>query len=626
MGKIQYEYREHLIERQAKAEEEMLREFEAGHYTMEKPLIKYNPYFLNALSAVILFETEEETAICVRVLGKKPTADFYHSFPRAKKHVLPIVGLYADYENKIEIYPWQQKDKKVVHTIKTPKKVSKFENPVISMKTTPEYMQDDVILLNPALADLGLAVDNAGDIRLAYTEPVVWDTKRLPNGNILVGSERLVDMPYFVSGIYELSPVGKIYKEYRVPRGFHHDSIVLPNGDICALACNQNNETVEDQCVILDKDTGYCKRVINFIDFVKPGSAKSGSWSAEDWFHCNAVWYDEKSNSLTFSGRHINAMFNIDFDTEKLNWIIGDPEGWPEEYLPYILKPTGNGEFEYQYEQHACMITPDGDVMCFDNHHYGSQKKENYKTAKESYSRGVRYRIDKEKKTIEQVWQYGKERGPEFFSPYICNVEYYNEGHYMIHSGGIAYDGKGEPSEALGPFAQLHDPDTKLYSTTVETINGEVKLELKMASNYYRAEKLKLYSNGNNLALGPGQILGSLDVTPEMETEIPADDNGNDVPEKYEAKVVEELDMMTFFAKFEKGQLVMLLLEQGDEVHRYFISTAAGERGAMCTGTFLSTDERDTRLTVTKVGLRGEYKVSVIIDGEKFQTGVTIKA
>lgn len=44
---------------------------------------------------------------------------------------------------------------------------------------------------------------------------------------------------------------------------------------------------------------------------------------------------------------------------------------------------------------------------------------------------------------IEQIWQYGKERGTEFFSPYICNVEYYDEGHYMAHSGGIGYeDGK----------------------------------------------------------------------------------------------------------------------------------------------------------------------------------------
>lgn len=623
MNKIKYEYKEHLIERQARAEKAMLREFEAGNFTMEEPLIKYNLYELNALSAVMCFETEEPTAICVRVKGKTPEADIYHAFPKCKKHIIPIVGLYPEYENKVEVYPWQKYDSKVVHTIKTPK-VGQVEDPVVYMKTTPEYMQDNLIFLNPALADLGLAVDAFGDVRLQYTEPVVWDTKRIKNGNIIIGSERLVDMPYFVTGIYELAPVGKVYKEYRVPRGYHHDAIVLPNGDICALACNTPNGTVEDQCVILDKDTGFCKRKINFIDFVKPGSNKSGSWSDEDWFHCNAVWYDENSNSLTFSGRHNNAMINIDFDTEELNWIIGDPEGWPEEYQKYFFKPVGDGDFEWQYEQHGNMITPLGDVMCFDNHHYGSNNKEKYLDHKDSYSRGVKYRIDTDKMEIEQLWQYGKERGHEFFSPYICNVEYYNEGHYMTHSGGIAYGSDGEPALGLGPFARLEDPDATLYSITVETINDDVKMELKARSNYYRAEKMKLYADGNNLEMGPGQLLGSLDVTPEMEVEIPAEYNGNPMPEKYEANVVEEIDLMTFFAKFEKGQLVMLLLEQGDEVHRYFISTAAGERGAMCTGTFLSTDDRDTRLTVTKEGLKGIYEVKCIVDGEKFDTGVTI--
>mgnify|MGYP000087423231 FL=1 len=121
-------------------------------------------------------------------------------------------------------------------------------------------------------------------------------------------------------------------------------------------------------------------------------------------------------------------MVNIDYETGELNWIIGDPEGWPEEMQKYFFKPVGNN-FGWQYEQHACVITPDGDVMCFDNHHYGSKNKENYLAAKDNYSRGVRYKINTDDMTIEQVWQYGKDRGAEFFSPYICNVEYYNEGH-----------------------------------------------------------------------------------------------------------------------------------------------------------------------------------------------------
>ena len=57
---IDYTFKEHLIERQAKAEAAMLKEFRQGDYTMEKPLIKYNPYFVNDLAAVMLFEPKRK--------------------------------------------------------------------------------------------------------------------------------------------------------------------------------------------------------------------------------------------------------------------------------------------------------------------------------------------------------------------------------------------------------------------------------------------------------------------------------------------------------------------------------------------------------------------------------------
>lgn len=622
---IGYEYKDHLITKQAKSEAAMLKEFQAGDFTMENPLIKYNPYFVNDLAAVMLFRTEEEVAITVRVLGKTKEADFFQTFPKGKEHILPILGLYSDYENKIEVYPYQKRHKKVVHTIVTPE--VKGAGLVESMKTTPEYMQDNVMFLCPAVNDLAIAVDYAGDVRLNFTEPMVWDIKRKPNGHILVGSERLMKMPYFVSGIYEMSLVGKIYKEYRIPHGYHHDQITLPNGDLVALSSDFDNGTVEDTVVVVDPETGFVKRTIYFKNFIKPGSQKSGSWSDEDWFHCNAVWYDEHSNSLTFSGRHLNAMVNIDFDTEELNWIISDPEGWPEEYQKYMFKPVGEGEFEWQYEQHANLITPLGDVMCFDNHHYGSQNPSNYLAANDSYSRGVKYEIDTDKMEIKQLWQYGKEEGKDFFSPYICNVLYYNEGHYLTHSGGIAYDGKGNASEELGPFAQIDDPEVRLKSKTVETIHEEKVLELEVNSNYYRATKFKLYAqNEKNLTLGKGQLLGTLGETPQMDFEIPSTEAEELLPEKYQAHLVDEEDMFTFTAKFEKGQLVMLVLENEEDARRYFISTSKGKRGAMCTGTFLPEDDRDTRTVVTKDGMNGVYQVKLIVDDVKYDTGVTLRA
>ena len=69
---------------------------------------------------------------------------------------------------------------------------------------------------------------------------------------------------------------------------------------------------------------------------------------------------------------------------------------------------------------------------------------------------------------IEQVWSYGKERGADFFSPYICNVEYYNEGHYMVHSGGIAYDAEGKELASGSSLVKGGEP----YSPFTPVIKG----------------------------------------------------------------------------------------------------------------------------------------------------------
>lgn len=614
-----YSFEEHIIKKQAKAEARMLENLRLGHYTIENPLVSYNLYLINPLSAVVSFYTEEETAVTVTVKGKAKEGDITHTFPRAKEHVIPVVGLYSGYTNQVEVREYRGKSH-IIH-IEVPE-IFSDGIPVCSMDTTPEYLQDDCIFLSPSGFELAAAIDYAGDVRWCLNIKCVFDMKRLKNGHVLMGTDRLVQMPYYMSGMYEISLCGKIYREYRLPGGSHHDAFEMPDGNLLCLTEDLRSETVEDMCVLIDRETGEIIKTWDYKSFLKPGMGKSGSWSERDWFHNNAVWYDEKSNSLSLSGRHMDAIVNIDFETGDLNWILSDPEGWPREWVDkYFFRPIGNN-FEWQYEQHACLITPDGDVMCFDNHHWGSKKKENYRLARNNYSRGVRYRINTKERTIEQVWQYGKDRGAEFFSPYICNVEYYNEGHYMIHSGGIAYNKDGEISESLGALEQ--NMGGTLRALTVEICDDKKMLELHTKGNYYRAEKMKMYAPEGNLELGEGSVLGRMGVTREFDTEAPAELCEELLPSKCEASIVDEADRFTFHGKFEKGQLVMLILEQGKEIHRYFISTTKVSHLAMCCGTFLESDERVTKTNVNKAGLKGTYEVSVIIDEKRYRTGVSL--
>ncbi len=618
---IKHTYLNPLVDRQNEAEKAMLAELRAGNYTLENPLIKLNPYFINPLAAMVLFTTEEEVAVTVTVMGKEKEGNMKHTFPKAKEHVLPILGLYGGYDNEVKVELYRGKS----HTFTiTTEPLSNEVPKLIKMETTAEYLRDELIFISPALSALATGFDYKGDVRWHLNIPCVFDLKRVKNGNILIGSHRLLKIPYYMSGIYEMTMAGKIVREYRLPGGYHHDQFEMENGDLLILTEDLRSETVEDMCVLVDRYTGEIKKTWDYKDFLDPEKvAHSGSWTEEDWFHNNAVWYDKHTNSLTFSGRHIDAMTNIDYDTGKLNWVIGDPEMWPEEYQKYFFKPVGDGEFDWQYEQHANVITPNGDVMCFDNGHFRSKNPANRILNKDNFSRGVRYKINTDDMTIQQVWQYGKERGQHFYSQYICNVEYYKEGHYMVHSGGIQYYGE-DASEQFAALMQ-DDPMVRTRSITVEVLDDEKMLELEVTGNFYRAEKLHLYHNGDNAPLGDGKTLGAMGTTKEFETLIEMESCGEELPYIYESFIEEEDDRFTFKATFESGQLVMLTLEQGEEQHGYFISTARSPFAALCCGTFIEKDARKVSCAINKAGLKGSYDVRVIVDDKKFETGIKIE-
>lgn len=617
--RISYSFCESLRNKQAEAERAMLEEFAAGVYTLEQPYIRLNPYLINPLSAAVAFRTETETAVTVTIYGKEERGNIVHTFPKAKEHILPILGLYGDHANRVELRLYGGRARTI--TIQTAPLDTEVPA-LLSMHTEAEYLGKELIFVTPSLNALATAFDYAGDVRWHLTVPVIFEMKRLQNGNFLIGTERVMQMPYYMSGLYEMTMMGKIVREYSIPGGYHHDEWEMENGDLLVLTEDPGYETVEDVIVLIDRKSGEIKKTWDLKDCLVPGEGPSGGYTPKDWFHNNALWYDSHTNSITLSGRHVDAIINIDYDTGKLNWILGDPETWPEDKQKYFFAIKGEGDFDWPYEQHGCLVTPNGGIMCFDNGHYRSKIREKFLLNKDSFSRGVLYRIDREEMTIEQLWQYGKERGEEFFSSYIGNVEWYGEGHYLVHSGGIQYYGEHASEK---PAALLQgDPNVRAESITVEVFRGKVIMEMKIEGNFYRGKKMHLYHEQENMPLGEAENLGKMGVTPEFDTLIPMEPCGELLPYRYEAHLTEEEDRFVFKAIFEGGQLVMLMLEKEGEEHGYFISTSKNKFTALCCGTFIEKDPRNITLNVNKAGLSGTYDVRVIVDDKKYETGIRI--
>ncbi len=630
---VTYHYEEHLIDQQNAAEAKFLAAFEKEKPNLENAQVVVNPYLVNPLAAMILFNTSSSVAPKMTIHGKRHSReDIVHTFDAATSHVLPVVGLYENFVTKVTIEAGSEKKTFEIQSQALPK-VARCRNIMTSM----DYFGTDLMILTPADKNCAVGYDYKGDIRWLMSTPTMFDIKRLRNGNILTGSHRYSRMPYCATGLIEMTMAGKIVKEYRMPGNSHHDHWEMRDGNI--MACTQDysagKDTVEDMLCLLDRETGMVLQNWDFKDFLPQEVGKSGSWSHHDWFHNNALWVDEDKKEIILSGRHQDAIvcFNYEGNNGKgeLKWIIGDPEGWPEDMQKYFFKPVGDlSKFDWQYEQHACLFTPNGDVMAFDNGQFRAKVKDKYIKNQDNFSRGVRYKIDTDKMEIEQVWQFGKEWGQDFFSSYICNVEYYDEGHYMVHSGGIGYvDGyisdKVPGLLAMIPAAPNQDID--LCSKTIEEKDGVLMYYIEVDGNFYRAERLPIYHSGNNQPLGEGKLIGELDITPEFGTIPDVQDVDEACPLSLTLGIQEEVDKLVLSGSFPRGSLAMWVLEgsKGDN-HGYYINTAANEYFAMCSAAYLESNAEMRRFSLSKRGLSGRYTLKVIIDDKKYHTGISFFA
>ena len=587
--------------------------FTTAGYTLDNPNIIVNPYGNSPLTALVMFETEEEVAPEVTIVGKDDLSTYEHTFEKSKIHYLPIYGLYADYTNEVII---KCGDVRKTVEIKTEALPEDFILPSDVYKDE-EYLTNDLYFYTPSSSGYTCAYDVNGDVRWYLTNYALWEINRLENGHLLVSTERLINSPYYMTGLYEMDLLGKIYVEYSLEGGYHHDYYEMPNGNLLVASDDFNNEagTVEDYIVELDRTTGNIVKRIDLKNILNMEDGKSENWIEYDWFHNNSVWYDEKTNSITLSGRHQDAVINIDYTTLELNWIIGDPTNWSEEYQKYFFSPVGD-DFEWQWSQHAAMITPEGYVFILDNGNNKSKIEEEYVPASSSYTRGVMYKIDTENMTIEQVWEYGKERGSEFYSPYISDVDYLAKNHYIVHSGGIVYV-DGENSNQPAGFSE----NTTLVSDTVELLNDEIIFELKLPTNNYRVGKMSLYAANENFVLEQATELGSLGTTLIDEEKFAPFLITHELDDNYNSRnitVTKEKDRLVVSGQFLRNTSFNVILYQGMQANYYNVKISKRPYTALCVDIFTE-EENENGIVVTKYinaeGLNGEYSIFLEIDG-----------
>lgn len=595
-----------LVSQQAAAEAKI---DPTGH-SINDPLVILDPYDNSPLSAIIAFTTDTSVSPKLTIAGKDDKTTVNFTFGANTTHILPIYGLYADTENQI-IISYSNTEKTL--TIKTAPLPDDFIKAEITTAKRDQLGQD-WYFFTPSSVGYTAAYDLNGDVRWYLKNSATWDNARLANGHLLVSTERLQNTPYYLTGLYEIDLLGKIYREYSLPGGYHHDFFEMKNGNFLIATDDFTSSagTVEDIIAEIDRETGAIVKTFDLKDILPQINTGNENWSADDWFHNNSVWYDSASNVIILSGRHADAVVAIDYTSGKLKWILGDPTGWPSEYQKYFFTPKDDN-FEWQWSQHAAMVTPEGYIFLFDNGNNKSKIKAQYTPASKSYSRGVMYKIDTKQMTIEQVWQYGKERGSSYYSPYISDVDYLAKNRYLVHSGGISYKDGAIQNQPAG----LIKAD-QLVSYTTEILNNQVVFELKLPTNNYRAEKLPAYTNADKsgLQLGAASRLGSLGETKPEETKT-GNLNSIEDPEfisQHHIKLEKQEDRLVFMGTFKRNTFVRLVLKQGDTQRYYRLRITDQKHAALCIAIFeeeknANEDELNVTRYITTEGLSGSYEI-----------------
>jgi arylsulfate sulfotransferase len=243
--------------------------------------------------------------------------------------------------------------------------------------------------------------------------------------------------------------------------GSKKDATVIRNGrqvatrhDHVVLWDRKLNRTVKewDMRQVMDIDRMFIPADYN-MDF------------AADWFHINSIAQSPKDKSILISGRN-QGVVKVDQDNQ-LKWIMAPHQNWGKagfdgkglETSKYLLTAIdkngqvltkvvqegmeGADDFEWSTGQHSVSVLENGNILLFDN----GLMRNNSPTP--SYSRAVEYRVDEKNKTIQQVWEYGKSRGLDMYSPITSDVDILPKtGNRLITAGNIR-------KSSLAPHAKL---------------------------------------------------------------------------------------------------------------------------------------------------------------------------
>lgn len=206
--------------------------FEGYGYSIDNPNLVVNPYGNSPLTAIVMFDTDGYSEVSITIKGKDDSGDINYTFSSDKHHLIPIYGLYADYDNTVII---RSENKEKVINIKT--------NPLPSdFKYVNDSGSDNFSFYN---GNYPYAVDINNDVRWYLNNNYYGNITTISDSRIIIGNDKYNE-DGTSTGIYEMNLLGKIYNEYLLSDSYYGYNTIYDN-DILVLS---------DKILRIDSQTG----------------------------------------------------------------------------------------------------------------------------------------------------------------------------------------------------------------------------------------------------------------------------------------------------------------------------------------------------------------------------------
>ena len=202
--------------------------FNSYGYSIDNPNVIVNPYGNSPLTGIVMFETNDYSDVSVCIKNKNNECDISYSFGKYKYHIIPIYGLYADYNNSI-VLKAEGKEK------------------VINIKT--DALPDDFgdVLFDGSFSfyngNYPYASDSEGNVRW-YFNRKYFGNVTFNDNYVIVGNDSYTENGTI--GIYRMNLLGKIYNEYLLSDDYYGYSCYY-DGNIYALS---------KDVLVIDSQTG----------------------------------------------------------------------------------------------------------------------------------------------------------------------------------------------------------------------------------------------------------------------------------------------------------------------------------------------------------------------------------